>query len=104
MPALAAADVAAPRTECALKMLTSMPELASIALSHLATVDDETTLYGLIIAINSCDSEGDLRLAVRRSYSSSARTGHNFGFCVNLGKKNSLIGFFSLDCLASFIG
>ena len=58
MPALAAADVAAPRTECALKMLTSMPELASIALSHLATVDDETALYGLIIAIDLLPNYG----------------------------------------------
>jgi len=101
-PASDAAEVAAPRTEWALKMVVSIPALASTALIHLATVDDETALCGLIMAIRSCVSPA-LRLgAVCFSYSCRVATGQSFEFSANFGKKNSRSGFDCRDCFASF--
>ena len=54
-PALAAAVVAAPRVECALKMLVSMPALSKTVLSHLATVDGATGLCGFMTPRSSLD-------------------------------------------------
>ena len=52
-PALEAAVVAAPRTECALKMAVSIPAFSSVFLSHRAIVVElEATLWGLIVVRN----------------------------------------------------
>ena len=55
IPALAAAVAAAPRVECALKMLVSIPALSKTVLSHLATVDGATGLFGIMTLKNSLD-------------------------------------------------
>ena len=51
-PALEAAVVAAPRTECALKMAVSIPAFSSVLLSHWAIAEVEATLWGLIVVRN----------------------------------------------------
>ena len=77
-PALAAAVAAAPRVECALKMLVSMPAMFKTVLSHLATVDGATGLGGLMTPNNSLDwvslSQNSF---VFFSHAFSMCTGHN---------------------------
>ena len=53
IPALAAADAAELRVECALNVLVSIPALSNKDLSHLARVDEHTGLCGLTTARNS---------------------------------------------------
>ena len=82
---------AALRTECALKML---PALLNTVFNHRATVDDETGLCGLIMAISNCVLPFGKRLSVVLfSYSCSVKTGQSFLFCSNLGKKKFRTGF-----------
>ena len=54
-PKFAADVTAALRTECALKIFVSIPDFVSTDFNHLAIVDDDTGLYGLIRAIKSWD-------------------------------------------------
>ena len=78
-PALAAAVAAAPRVECALKMLVSMPALSKTVFSHLATVDGATGLCGLMTPNNSLIELGFTQSEFLRffSYAFSVCTGHN---------------------------
>jgi len=73
MPVFAAAEVAAPRTECALNMLVSMPALDNSVFSHLATVEEVTGLNGLIVPMRSCVLSFVRLDAVRASYSFSGQ-------------------------------
>ena len=86
MPALAAAEVQAPQIECALNMLVSIPALARKAFSHLAIVEEETGLYGLIMKSWEW-SLPSLRFLVFSSYALSAITGHSLGLATKDGKK-----------------
>ena len=63
-PPLAAADTEAPRTEWALKVSVFIPDFVSTTLIHLAMVDEATGLYGLMIAIKSCDWLLSFRLSL----------------------------------------
>ena len=76
MPAFAAADTEALRTECALKVTVLMPAFDSIVFSHLAMVDELTGWCGLIVAVNSFEVFS-LKASVRFSYGQSVSTGHN---------------------------
>ena len=49
---MAAAEVLALRTECALNISVSTPALLSIVLSHLAIVDGDMGLWGLFTLRN----------------------------------------------------
>ena len=74
-------------------MLVSIPALLSTVFNHRATVDDETGLCGLIMAISNCVLPFGERLSVILfSYSCSVKTGQSFLFCSNLGKKKSRTG------------
>jgi len=90
-------------TEWALKTDVSTPAASSSNFSHLAMVLDVTALYGLMRARNSFDSVPRIG-AVRSSYARKVTTGHSPGSCGKDGKKNSVIGFPHLDCLASLLG
>ena len=84
----AAEEQAALRTQWALKMLVSIPALLSTVFNHRATVDDETGLCGLIIAIRKCVLPFGERLSVVvLLYSCSVQTGQSFLFCSNLRKR-----------------
>ena len=95
IPRFAAAEDDAPRTEWAVKTEVSMPAASSRDLSHLARVLDVTALCGLIRARNNLVSP-PLQVTVI--------TGHSPGSCGKEGKKNSVIGFPCLDCLARLFG
>ena len=53
-PCIAAAEVLALLTECALNILVSIPANSITCFNHLAIVDDVTGLCGLMKEINSC--------------------------------------------------
>ena len=55
IPAMAAAEVLALRTECALNISVSTPALLSIVLSHLAIVDGDIGLWGLFTLRNKVE-------------------------------------------------
>ena len=59
-----AEEQAAFRMEYALKMLVSIPALLSTVFNHRATVDDDTGLCGLIMAISNCVLPFGERLSV----------------------------------------
>lgn len=102
---LAAADTAAPRTEWALKISVFIPDFVSTDLIHLAMVDEATGLYGLMIAVKSCDLllSFQLLLVLSLAFLVSTKSGHwaKYG---NEGKKNSVNAFDCFDCLVNFVG
>ena len=101
-PALAAADAEAPLTKWTLKMPVSMPAFSSSDFSHLANVEELTGLCGFTTARNTLvlPVSWFRRASVLHSYALSIIMGHNIAFS-NAGKKNSAVGFHTLDCLAS---
>ena len=104
-PALEAAVMAAPRTECALNMEVSIPAFSSILLSHWAMVELEATLCGLMVMRKrGFDPSSFLNSSVLPSYAHSVITGHNNGFAVKAGKKNSATGLDCPDCFANLVG
>ena len=80
IPAAAAADVLALRTEWALNISVFTPTLPSMDLSHLAIVEEDTGLWGLFGLRNSVECES-LIGSVRDSYSLTVKTGHNLSSC-----------------------
>ena len=86
MPACAAAEVEAPRTECALNMEGSIPALVRAVLIHLAIVALVAGLTGLVVVRNS-EPLGRVSLLVRSQYLLSVSTGQILGFSENIGKK-----------------
>ena len=68
--------------------------------SHLAIVLDVTALYGA--KNNFCSPP--LKGAVHAPYTVNATTWHNPVSCRKGGKKNSVISFPCLDCLARLLG
>ena len=56
IPAVAAAVVAAPLVECALNTSVFIPTCVRVVLSHLAMVEEQTGLCGLIRARNNLSS------------------------------------------------
>ena len=66
IPALAAVETEALRTECALNMFVFIPDFVSMLFSHLAMVQDATALWGFITAMNTRDSS-PLNFLVRSS-------------------------------------
>ena len=82
MPAAAAADVLALRSEWALNTSVLIPAFPSRILSHLAIVDEHTGLWGLVIPRNSVEWL-PLNKFVQDSYSVNAVTGHRRLSCVS---------------------
>ena len=74
-----AIDEEAPLTEWALNMVISIPAAAMVSFSHLAIVEDDTGLCGLINEMNSWE-ESPLNGLVLPKYSSREETGHSLGF------------------------
>ena len=104
-PALEAAVVAAPRTECALKMAVSVPAFPSVLLSHRAIVELEATPWGLIVVRNrGFDPSTLLYSRVLSLYARSVVTGHSGWFAAKAGKKNSASGLDCRNCFANLVG
>ena len=76
IPALAAAEVDAPRVECAPKMEVSIPACSMIVFNHLAMVLDVTALWGLMNDMNNLVSSPRSGL-VLSTYILRVLTGHN---------------------------
>ncbi len=76
-PTLAALEVEAPRTECALNNVLSIPDRPRTSFSHLATVDEVIGPYGFINEMKSCFSSF-LKGPVLSRYYFNVATGHKF--------------------------
>ncbi len=105
-PATAAAEVAAPRTECALKIEVSTPDLSTVIRSHRAIVEDNIGLCGFIVPRKSlcfrC-SAPSLKVFCNPLIGpySNVVTGQIHLFCGKAGKKKLDICSFCLDCFDS---